>query len=112
MHQGHLAAPSGSCSYTPRASPSLMSPALATSSFNWDNTNICPPWASSALRAVQDNVFGYKIPPRLDADAHPHGLIGVFPVVGGKCPSTATPSVSTAGAAPALLRAACPALGR
>jgi hypothetical protein len=27
--------------------------ALATSSFNRDNTRICPPWASSALRVVR-----------------------------------------------------------
>jgi hypothetical protein len=62
MHPGHLAAPSSSCSYTSRSSPNLMSPALAISSFNRDNTRICPPWVSSALRVVGIAFLAKKSP--------------------------------------------------
>jgi hypothetical protein len=55
-----LAEPSGLFSYTPQSSPNLMSPALATSSFNRDNTRIRPPWASSALRVVRLSFLAKK----------------------------------------------------
>jgi hypothetical protein len=39
-----------------------MSPALATSSFNRDNTRIYPPWASWALRVVRITFLARKSP--------------------------------------------------
>jgi hypothetical protein len=57
-----LAEPSDLFSYTPQSSPNLMSPALATSSFNRDTTRICPPWASSAFRVVRITFLARKSP--------------------------------------------------